>query len=344
MAWSRFHRWFGPHLDWIQVEVTTDCDAHCTYCPHTTLAESWQTRYMDEETFAELLPALPRTDLVFLQGWGEPLLHPRFVDLVRQVKQAGPRVGLSTNGNAIDKAYARDLVEAGVDVVAFSLAGVDESQDRVRRGTRLETVLAAIRALDGERRRQGREHPALHVAYLLMRSRMNDLEHLPGLLAGTGVRQVVISTLDLVTTLDLAHEAILPESMDEHQHLRARIEDVIENARQHGIEMHAQLHRPGHHLASCTENARRALFVGVDGAVAPCVFTALPVRDMTIVRAGVEQPYQRRIFGNVRQSPLSLLWRSREYRRFRDSFDSSVVDDVCLGCPKREVMPIGEAT
>jgi MoaA/NifB/PqqE/SkfB family radical SAM enzyme len=341
MPWSRFDRWFRPHLNWIQVEVTTDCDAHCSYCPRTTFAQSWQTRYMDDETFTELLPALPRTDLVFLQGWGEPLLHPRFLDLVRQVKQMGSPVGLSTNGNAVDEAYARDLVEAGVDVVAFSLAGVDDSQNRVRRGTRLEQVLTALRALDEERRRQGRERPALHVAYLLLRSRLTDLERLPGLLAGTGVCQVVVSTLDLVPTPDLAHEAIHPASMDEYAHLSARIEDVIEDARRHGIEMHAQLHRPGHRLACCSENVQRALFIGVDGSVAPCVFAALPVRDVTIVRAGEERPYRRRTFGDVHRSSLSSLWRSREFRRFRDSFDSGMVDDVCLGCPKRHVRLIG---
>jgi len=341
MVWGLFDRWLRPHLDWIQVEVTTHCDARCTYCPRTALAGAWRAQHMEDATFAALLPALDRTDLVFLQGWGEPLLHPRFIEFVRQVKQAGPRVGLSTNGNAIDADCAREMVEAGIDVVAFSLAGTDESQDLVRRGTRLEQVLTALRTLDDERRRQGRELPALHVAYLLLQSRIDDLERLPELLAGTGVQQVVVSTLDMVPTADLQREAVRPASMDEYQRLRTRVEEVVADARRHGMEMHVQLCRPGRPRRSCTENVQRALFVGVDGSVAPCVFTALPVRGVTTIRAGEEHPYMRRVFGDVRERSLSSIWRDREYRRFRDAFDTTIVDEACSDCPKRSV-EIGE--
>lgn len=53
------------------------------------------------QTFDSLTPAFSLTDLVFLQGWGEPLLHPRFWDMVHRVKRAGCWVGFTTNAMAL---------------------------------------------------------------------------------------------------------------------------------------------------------------------------------------------------------------------------------------------------
>ena len=41
-------------LDCIQVEVTSFCAGRCTYCPHTTMAETWKSRHMEADVFAAL--------------------------------------------------------------------------------------------------------------------------------------------------------------------------------------------------------------------------------------------------------------------------------------------------
>ena len=84
---------FLPFLDWIQVEVTSLCNAECVYCPHVVYEQFWQKNHMPIETFEKLLPAFRRTSLVYLQGWGEPFLHPRFFEMVRIARGCGCRVG-----------------------------------------------------------------------------------------------------------------------------------------------------------------------------------------------------------------------------------------------------------
>ena len=57
---------------------------------------------MSMDTFTHVLPALPRTRLVFLQGRGEPLLNPVFFQMASLAKAAGCDVGTTTNGTLID--------------------------------------------------------------------------------------------------------------------------------------------------------------------------------------------------------------------------------------------------
>ena len=102
MPWRWLNPLLRPRLDWIQVEVTSYCNAACVYCPHTVYQGHWASRHLPLTTFAKLLPALARARLVYLQGWGEPLLHPDFFNMVALAKQAGCRVGTTTNGMLLD--------------------------------------------------------------------------------------------------------------------------------------------------------------------------------------------------------------------------------------------------
>ena len=49
---------FAPTFDWIQVEVTSHCNALCIYCPRTVFKESWQDQHLSLETFKRLKPVL----------------------------------------------------------------------------------------------------------------------------------------------------------------------------------------------------------------------------------------------------------------------------------------------
>ena len=45
----------APFLDWIQVEVTSHCNADCVYCPHSVFKEFWQDRHMPMDVYQQTL-------------------------------------------------------------------------------------------------------------------------------------------------------------------------------------------------------------------------------------------------------------------------------------------------
>jgi len=308
------------------------------------------------ETFHRVLPAFPKSRMVFLQGWGEPFMNPHLFEMVKQAKAAGCRVGTTTNGMLLDEDKLAGLVNSGIDIVAFSLAGCSEKNDSVRKCTRLSHVLDVIRKLDRITENQGTARPEIHVAYMLLRSGLDEIEQLPSLLAGSGVSQVVVSTLDLVPIPGLNREALIPSSQEEYDGLRARLDRLQASGRETGLEIRCQMvdfqsgvdasapvelditaffpiQRP-----ACTENVQRASFISAGGDVSPCVYTNLPVSSPSKVVERTAKPYPPLIFGNVHERSLEEIWKSKAYSGFRNSHRGGRLEAPCRGCLKTMVV------
>lgn len=238
-----------PRWDWVQVEVTTRCDAACAYCPRTACGNGWRDADMPEALFRRVLQACRGARRVHLQGWGEPLLHPRYPDMLAEAVAAGYEVGLTTNGMRLDADMARMLVAVGVDMVALSLAGTGPRNDAVRRGAPVARVLEALDRLREAKARAGGALPGVHLAYMLLRSDADGPEGLPALLRGRGVETVVVSTLDHVTAPELAGESFAHAGAEELAALRRRLERAEAAARGAGIRMVWRLPQPAVHAA-----------------------------------------------------------------------------------------------
>jgi MoaA/NifB/PqqE/SkfB family radical SAM enzyme len=355
----------SPQLDWLQVEISTHCNAACLYCPRTLYAAHWRNRLMSLEDFRRLAPVLRTTRLVYLQGWGEPLTHPDFFTFARLAKACGCQVGTTTNGMLLSEEVCRRLIEAEIDVVGFSLAGtVAAENDRIRRGTSLQQALACIETLNRLKAQLGADKPAVHVAYLLLRSGLAAVEALPGLLAPLGVDQVVISTLDLIARQDLAVEALAPASLEEHAALRQRLDAVIAAGREQGLPIHDWLAEPQGQRsvgsaegtapeAACTENVCKAAFVAVDGGVSPCVYANLPLAGGAIHWVGggngisgisaTATPLRPIVFGNLQRQSFAAVWRSRAYADFRRAHQQGRPPEQCQGCVRLRMCSVEKA-
>ncbi len=334
MPFDKILSWFDPSFDWIQVEVTSACNAACTYCPRTVYRDVWEDRHLPLDTFRKLEPAFAKTRHVHLQGWGEPFLHPDFFEMVAIAKAAGCRVGTTTNGMLLNGDRITRIIESGVDIIALSLAGTGEANDVIRKGTSLKKVLEAIRTLDREKKEMGTEKPEIHVAYMLFRSGMGELEALPALLESLGVSQVVVSTLDFVPTEELRKEAVIPETVEEYREICARLDRLVEAGRTKGLGIHYHLVSTEKRREVCTENVQRALCVSSDGAVSPCVYTNLGVSGTYHDLQGKKVSYERMVFGNIREKDVKDIWKGKSYKAFRRSFFKGRLAPTCQKCPK----------
>lgn len=338
-----------PRLDWLQVEISTHCNATCVYCPRTLLAGRWCNRLMPKEVFVRLLPMLQRTRLVYLQGWGEPFIHPNFFDFARMAKAAGCQVGTTTNGRLLTEDICRQVIETGIDVIGFSLAGITESVNyRIRRGTSLAQIRDTIATLNRLKAQRGVQQPALHIAYLLLRSRLDDVEALPAFLEALCIDQAVVSTLDCIASRALVEEAILPADQDEYASLLLRLEAMTAAGATLGLPIQAWLAAPPPHstrawdrgptpIASlpCTENIQRSAFISAAGEVSPCVHAALPVTgEVTHWLAGEETTYTPLVFGNITQQSFAAIWNASRYRDFRTAHRLGKPPDPCRNCPR----------
>src|SRR5258708_16492502 len=60
-----------------------------------------------------------------ISGGGEPMLHPQATELLVYAKDVGCKIGLITNGSLFDEANSRALLDAGVDMIEFSVDACD---------------------------------------------------------------------------------------------------------------------------------------------------------------------------------------------------------------------------
>lgn len=350
--------WNSYWWDWLQVEVSSKCHAACIYCPTAIYPKDGAQQLMTMQTFQKLAPAFSRTRLVYLQGWGEPFMNPNFFEMVRNAKSAGCQVGVTTNGMLVNDGKLAEIVSSGVDIVTFSLAGCSKLNDSLRIGTHLTQVFKVVQRLKQIRGENGKPHPEIHIAYMLLRSCLDEIEQLPDLLTGQGVTQVVISTLDFVPSPQLERETLIPSSQEEYECWRERLDRLAQAGKQSGIDIRYQLatfkdeqtetampnaanldflmampvFRP-----TCTENIQRSAFISAGGDVSPCVFTRLPIGSPEVAMEQTGRPYQFMIFGNVGDQPLENIWKSKNYRKFRGSHHPGNLKGICQQCLKPRV-------
>ncbi|SDB22287.1 Radical SAM superfamily enzyme, MoaA/NifB/PqqE/SkfB family [Desulfonatronum thiosulfatophilum] len=324
--------------DWMQIEVTSKCNADCAYCPRTVYRDQWHDRFMSLETFRRLVPALRKTKLAYLQGWGEPFLHPEFPTMVRLAKEAGCTVGVTTNGMLLTEKRLIQVMDAGLDILAFSLTGTTpEHNDPARAGAPLVKVLERMDMVRRIKQGRGTSRPAVHIAYMLLRSGLDDLEGLPRLMADHGVEQAVISVLDFEPGVELSEEVLAPKDDRERQALEERFTRLREAAAHLGVIIHTPSFAPkGEDEPVCAENVQRALFVSADGEVSPCVYANVPVDHAEYARQGQPAPYSRVTFGNVNDEHLPVIWRNKQYDQFREGLEKNKPATICRNCPKRK--------
>ena len=334
---SRFRNWlYCPRLAWIQVEVNTDCNARCIYCPTAVHGAAWPRKRMSLQTFEKILPQIAlstkssegRRSWVHLQGWGEPLVNRDFFAMVAAAKRAGCRIGTTSNATLLDDETAKRLVDSGVDTVALSVAGIDARNDAVRKGTSLEQVFNALAHLARHKRRAGAATPEINIAYMLLSSGLDDIERIPEPFARRGIKDIVVSTLVFVPHPSLAGEAISPRTEAEYQTLHRRLTAAAHRAEALGMGLNFHLARPGRPRGLCVENVQAALVVTVDGEVTPCVLGVF-------AKDGGRRPGEGSlIFGDLTRETLADIWWKDAYVGFRRSFLDGAPPAHCLTCAK----------
>lgn len=108
------------------------CNLRCVHC----YAHSRDIDYpgeLNHEEGLRLIDDLAQFGApVLLFSGGEPLMHPRILELIGYARKKGMRAVISTNGTLITPELAGKLKEFGLSYVGISLDGLEETNDRFR--------------------------------------------------------------------------------------------------------------------------------------------------------------------------------------------------------------------
>lgn len=113
--------------------ITRTCNLRCVHC----YSDSQAANYPGELTWPEMESVIDdlsayQVPSLLLSG-GEPLIHPRFFDVVDKASAGGLKLTISTNGTLITPEKAALLKAANVAYVGISLDGIGKVHDEFRR-------------------------------------------------------------------------------------------------------------------------------------------------------------------------------------------------------------------
>ncbi len=149
----------GPHQRFpVCTQVTLNhgfCDSRCISCPIGQMKygdasdavnaefHHKRRRHMPIEIFKRVADEVAKHPHAWLRlhARGEPLLHPKFVEMVKYAKQAGVKLVQSfTNAITLNAEKATGVLKAGLDVLECSIHGHTKTYEQLMRNGQFEQV------------------------------------------------------------------------------------------------------------------------------------------------------------------------------------------------------------
>ena len=102
----------------IYIEITNNCNLSCSFCSKNNRRK----RFLTIEEFTQILEKIHnRTDIIYLHVTGEPLLHPKLIEMIHLADKYHLKVNLTTNGVLFEK-WAKELGHCkNISKINFSL-------------------------------------------------------------------------------------------------------------------------------------------------------------------------------------------------------------------------------
>jgi MoaA/NifB/PqqE/SkfB family radical SAM enzyme len=291
--------------------------------------------------FCRLLEQLPGLAKLHLAGASEPLLHPRFFDMVRHAAALGIEVSTATRLSVLNQRRAEECVKSGLRSMHVPLdAAGTRICDFSRSGAGHERLLRHLRFLCLARREHGGAGPRISLGAVVMRGNLAGLCSLVRLAHEHGADALsVLSLADFIESNVLGAGRKRVARLVESEALR---DEDLERVERHfgealvlagelgvGLELPEIAPRPSR---SAPEGARplvqggrgrcswpwHGAYIGFSGEAKPCAAAA------DAAGAGL---------GNAIREGVVQVWQSDAYRAFRDQLASEEPPQICRACP-----------
>lgn len=130
----------------IAIEAVNFCNLRCIMCPHGTTGLKREQGYMSLKDFKKIIDQVEsHAHTITIGLFGEPLLHKDLSEMIKYCKDKKMRVRIATNGTILDKKKAKDMLEAGLDLIIFSFDAITKSTyEKIRVGGDFKTTLKNI--------------------------------------------------------------------------------------------------------------------------------------------------------------------------------------------------------
>ena len=302
-----------PYLHPVELDLylTEQCNLNCVYCFVGSNIEAQKDKLTHEELSDCLKQAAAFGILRCTLTGGEPTLHKGFEDLITQGASLGMHMVLATNGTKLSSETIKKLASSGIGSIQISLDALDSEQfGRLTRSSSLYlTVIEGIKEVV-------RSGIPVSIKAVLTKQNIVGVENLINQCVELGVKDIKLQNFEP----GLAGRGQADFFITEEE--AANLEALVgQKHRDFGADVKIALVLTGEKWRQGNFRPCRHALSGLG---------ILANGDVTLCdRFGHDQ---RMVIGNVRDLPLSKIWRSQKHQSILNP-QKDMVDEACRACP-----------
>ena len=320
---------------YIQIEPVGQCNLRCQMCSIQFRQDGppyGPPAFMEFETFTRIIEQFQGVRELHLQGLGEPMMHPKFFEMVEYASGRGITVTTNSNITLLTERRAERCVTSGLNCIHISLDGATaETYERIRVRAHFERVVGNLERLVRVRQRMESSLPRLQLVMVMMRQNLHELPDLIRMAHRYGIERVFVQHLCHDFGESSLPERYLPmrdfvqrETLlnEEPQRIDYSFNEARCVARELGVDVRLprtrmKLHAPGTPGPQRCDWPWRGAYFSYQGYAMPCCMVSTPDRIH---------------LGSILEQNAEQLWYGEQYEQFRRELSSEEPPEVCRTC------------
>ncbi len=285
---------------YVSVELTQGCNLQCEMCRSRRIGVT--ASRLSKTLFCRVAEKLfPTAELVDLRGWGESLLLPDIIEVIRYTSNFGCAIRFVTNLSFRRK----EVLDALAEHNCYLAVSVDSAEDdilpKLRHGASLTNIRSNLLSLVKRYRELHGNADRIVLNCTVQRPALPTLSSLVGFAVEVGVAEIRLAG---VSAANKPHLSLCGQD----KAVDVALQSLGTAARRHGIRVIATTH-----FAGLPENRP-----GISSCIRPWSFACVNVDGLVGFCDHLIGPFARKyLIGDLRISGIDEIWNSHRWKEVR---------------------------
>jgi|GEM_PF-1110447 len=290
------------------LETTNRCNSKCIMCnrSYSRKDEDDFTGLLDRATLEKCMGFFECCERVSLGGFGEPFLHPDYIEIASYIKDRGPYVYCYTNGSLLNEKLCGELINISYDEIYVSLGGgCRDTHRRIRGVDNFDEVVGHLLRLKEMKKMMGADEPRISFNIVAMNTVLKEMDKIIDLAVKLDVRNIDMPNL-------VAQGEKMKKESPWMEAERSR--DIFRKTEEEAQKRNIRFNYPD--LSEKSGDCRNffsSMFITWDGTILSC-------------------PFERFILGNLTNSTMEDIWNSEKYVTLRERYFDEGIAGTCPKC------------
>jgi len=275
----------------LQVELSNKCNLECKMCMRQAMGVP--VIDMSKEVFEALVKNLKGVKEVVFRGWGEPLLHDKFLEFAHRFRDQAPQVDLfiTTNGHLLKGNMAGEIINMGIGKVSVS---IDQTNEKTKGAGHPGSNKVMANIAEFIKLRGSAPYPQLVLQPTMHSGKIKEILDVVSFAKEVGADMVNLLRMDSWVLEGIKRASPKEEKQMIHQAKKVagkKLKIFFLNQKSLPVQIASRNNR------LCLRTLFQP-YIDVEGNVTPCCM----LRD--------------KIMGNILETSLETIWRNQSFEEF----------------------------